>query len=497
MTELIKHYIGGKYFSNGGFKSPIFNPSTGEIIREVEMGNGAVLDLAVEKSLAAFEDWSKVPPSKRASVMFNYKQLIEKNTPELAELISQEHGKTIEDAKGSVQRGLEIVEFACGIPHLLKGEYSEQVGTGVDSYSIKQPLGICAGITPFNFPAMVPLWMFPMATACGNAFILKPSEKVPSTSLRLIELFEEAGAPIGLVNVVNGDKQIVDLILENKNIAAVSFVGSTPIAAYIYQKSAAFGKRAQALGGAKNHMIVMPDADIDQASDALIGAAYGSAGERCMAISVAVAVGDAGDKLVKAIAPKVRSIKMGPYTDSASEMGPVVSKQALERIKGLVDTGVEEGAKLIVDGRNASLQGYEEGFFMGACLFDEVKTNMKIYKEEIFGPVLSIVREKNYTDALQVVKNNPYGNGCSIFTRDGDTARDFSSNANIGMVGVNVPIPVPVAYFSFGGWKNSIFGGHNTYGMDAVRFYTNMKTITSRWPSGIKEGAEFKMPTLT
>ncbi len=497
MLDLVKHYINGKFYGNNGKRSPVYNPATGEIIKEVELGDKSVVDLAVESSLDTFSKWSKVTPSKRASVMFNYKHLLEKNHEEIARLISLEHGKTVEDAKGSVQRGIEIVEFACGIPHLLKGEYAEQVGTGIDSYSIKQPLGVCAGITPFNFPAMVPLWMFPMATACGNSFILKPSEKVPTTAIRLIELFEEAGAPKGLVNIVNGDKIVVDAILENKNISAVSFVGSTPIAAYIYEKAAAYGKRAQALGGAKNHMLVMPDADISQATDALIGAAYGSAGERCMAISVAVTVGDAGDKLIESLSSRVKSIKMGPYTDDKSEMGPVVSGQAMERINGLIDSGVKEGADLVVDGRDAKLQGYENGFFVGACLFDKVTTDMKIYKEEIFGPVLTVVRSDDYSQALDIIKSNPYGNGCSIFTRDGDTARHFSSNANIGMVGVNVPIPVPVAYFSFGGWKNSIFGGHNTYGMEAVRFYTNMKTVTSRWPSGIKEGAEFKMPTLS
>jgi len=357
-------------------------------------------------------------------------------------------------------------------------------------------LGICAGITPFNFPVMIPLWMFPLATSCGNAFILKPSERDPSSSIELVRLFEKAGAPSGLVNVINGDKEVVDSIIEHDKIKAISFVGSSKVASYIYQKSASYNKRVQALGSAKNHMLVMPDADIEQASDALIGAAYGSAGERCMAISVAVAIGGSADKLIENIKPKINNIKVGPYNDKTAEMGPVVSKDAYERINTLIKSGIEEGAELVVDRRKINLQGYENGYFIGPCLFDKVTNNMKIYKEEIFGPVLSIVRAKNYEEGLKLVKENPYGNGCSIFTRDGDTARNFSNEANIGMVGVNIPIPVPVAYFSFGGWKNSIFGGHNAYGMDAIRFYTNIKTITSKWPEGIRTGAEFKMPTL-
>ena len=494
--KIIKHYINGKDYDEGDRTSDIFNPATGEVITKVQLGNKNVVNVAVENSLKALESWSKTTPAKRASIMFNYKKLLEDNSNTIAELVSKEHGKTIDDAKGSLQRGLEVVEYACGIPNLLKGEFSSQVGTGIDTFSMKQPLGICVGITPFNFPVMIPLWMFPLSTACGNAFILKPSERVPSSTLKLVELYEEAGAPKGLVNVINGDKEVVDALIENQNISSISFVGSSKVASYIYEKSACFNKRVQALGSAKNHMVVMPDADVEQASDALIGAAYGSAGERCMAISVAVAVGNIADELIKSITPKINKIKVGPYNDKFSEMGPVVSKQALERIKSLVDSGVADGADLLIDGRDIKLQGYENGYFIGPCLFDNVKTNMNIYKEEIFGPVLSIVRAENYDQALNLVKNNPYGNGCSIFTRDGDTARDFSNEANIGMVGVNIPIPVPVAYYSFGGWKNSIFGGHNAYGMEAVRFYTKVKTVTSKWPQGLRQGAEFKMPTL-
>ena len=494
--NLIKHYINGEKVEGGDRKGNVFNPAIGEVASEVILGNKEVVENAISISKRVLTEWREITPAKRANIMFNYKKLLEDNANEIAELVSVEHGKTIEDAKGSLQRGIEVVEFACGIPNLLKGEFSNQVGSGIDTFSLKQPLGICAGITPFNFPVMIPLWMFPLATACGNAFLLKPSERDPSSSIKLVELYEQAGAPKGLVNVVNGDKEVVDCILENKDIAAVSFVGSSKVASYIYQKSASFNKRVQALGSAKNHMVIMPDADIDQAADALIGAAYGSAGERCMAISVAVAVGDVADKLISNIQPKINNIKVGPYNDQKSDMGPVVSKEAFDRINNLISSGTKEGADLIIDGRGIKLQGYENGYFIGPCLFDKVKKNMKIYNEEIFGPVLSIVRSSNYEEALNLVKDNVYGNGCSIFTRDGDTARNFSNEANIGMVGVNIPIPVPVAYFSFGGWKNSIFGGHNAYGMDAIRFYTNVKTVTSKWPQGVRQGAEFKMPTL-
>ena len=495
--NLIKHYIAGKEVEGGSRKGNVFNPATGEIISEVCLGDDSLVQQAVDSSSQALEKWKYTTPAKRASIMFRYKNLLDDNSAKIAELVSREHGKTIEDAKGSLQRGIEVVEYACGIPNLLKGEYSNQVGSGIDTFSIKQELGICAGITPFNFPVMIALWMFPLAVACGNTFILKPSERDPSSTIELVRLFEKAGAPPGLVNLVNGDKEVVDAIIEHEKIKAISFVGSSKVASYIYQKSASFNKRVQALGSAKNHMLIMPDADIEQASDALIGAAYGSAGERCMAISVAVAIGDSADKLIENITPKINNIKVGPYNDEASDMGPVVSKEAFERINGLIKSGVEEGANLVVDRRNVDLQGYENGYFVGPCLFDNVKDNMRIYKEEIFGPVLSIVRAKTYEEGLKLVKENPYGNGCSIFTRDGDTARNFSNEANVGMIGVNIPIPVPVAYFSFGGWKNSIFGGHNAYGMEGIRFYTNIKTITTKWPKGIREGAEFKMPILS
>ncbi len=494
--HIINHHINGKSYSGGEKTSDVYNPATGEIISKVQLGNISTVNEAVDTCLNTLEKWKQTTPAKRASIMFNYKKLLEDNSNIIAELVSKEHGKTIDDAKGSLQRGLEVVEYACSIPNLLKGEFSSQVGSGIDTFSMKQPLGLCVGITPFNFPVMIPLWMFPLATACGNAFILKPSERDPSSSLKLVELFEQAGAPKGLVNVINGDKEIVDCLIEDERVSSISFVGSSKVASYIYEKSASFNKRVQALGSAKNHMLVMPDADIEQATDALIGAAYGSAGERCMAISVAVAVGNVADQLIESIKPKINKIKVGPYNDKLSEMGPVISKQAFDRINSLISSGVEEGANLLIDGRDIKLQGYENGYFIGPCLFDNVKTDMNIYKEEIFGPVLSIVRAETYDQALKIVKDNPYGNGCSIFTRDGDTARDFSNEANIGMVGVNIPIPVPVAYYSFGGWKNSIFGGHNAYGMEAVRFYTKIKTVTSKWPKGLRQGAEFKMPTL-
>jgi len=395
-----------------------------------------------------------------------------------------------------VQRGLEVVEFACGIPHLLKGEFTENVGTNVDSWSVRQPLGVVAGITPFNFPAMVPMWMFPLAIACGNTFILKPSERDPSAPLFLAELLREAGAPEGVLNVVNGDKEAVDAILDHPDVMAVSFVGSTPIAQYIYSRGTANAKRVQALGGAKNHMVVMPDADLAQATDALMGAGYGSAGERCMAVSVAVAVGDIGDKLVDQLIPRVQSLRVGPGSDPEADMGPLVTKQHLDKVRGYVDLGVEEGAKLCVDGRGLKLQGYENGFFIGGCLFDHVKPEMRIYKEEIFGPVLSVVRAPDFNSAVKLVNDHEYGNGVAIFTRDGDAAREFASNIKIGMVGVNVPIPVPVAYHSFGGWKRSLFGDQHMHGPEGVRFYTKLKTITARWPTGIRAGAEYVMPTM-
>ncbi len=495
--NLIKHFVGGKVISgNSERKGKIFNPATGEQESEVILASKADLDGAVEIAQKGFETWSLNPPLQRARIMFKFKELIEKNFDELAKLIVSEHGKVYEDAKGSLIRGLEVVEFACGIPHLLKGEFSENVGTNVDSYSMRQPLGVAAGITPFNFPAMVPMWMFPLAIACGNSFILKPSEKDPSCPMKLAELLHEAGLPEGVFNVVNGDKEVVDAILTNQNIKSVSFVGSTPIAKYIYENAAKNEKRVQALGGAKNHLVVMPDCDLDGAVNGLMGAAYGSAGERCMAQSVAVAVGDVGDELVSRLSKKAEALKIGPGMDKSSEMGPLVTKEHLEKVKGYVDLGVKEGAKLVLDGRNLKLQGYENGFYIGGCLFDHVTTDMRIYKEEIFGPVLSVVRVKTFEEATKMINEHEYGNGVSIYTRDGDAGRTFASKIQVGMVGINVPIPVPMAFHSFGGWKRSLFGDSGTHGMEGVKFYTKLKTITSRWPSGIRSNPEFIMPTM-
>ena len=495
--SLIQHFVNGKsYKGNSNRKGKVFNPATGEQESEVILGSKEDLNNTVNIARKAFESWSLKPPLQRARVMFKFKELIERNSEEIAKLIVSEHGKVYEDAKGSLTRGLEVVEFACGIPQMLKGEFTENVGSEVDSWSIRQPLGVCAGITPFNFPAMVPMWMFPMAIACGNSFILKPSEKDPSCSFKLAELLSEAGLPDGVLNVVNGDKEVVDAILENKDIQAVSFVGSTPIAKYIYENAARNEKRVQALGGAKNHCVVMPDCDLDQAVNGLMGAAYGSAGERCMAQSVAVAVGDIGDRLVDKLSKKVEVLKVGPGMDKNSEMGPLITKEHLQKVRGYVDIGVKEGAKLVVDGRNFKLQGYENGFFIGGCLFDNVKKDMRIYKEEIFGPVLSVVRAKDFEEASKLVNDHEYGNGVSIFTRDGDAARTFSSKIKVGMVGINIPIPVPMAFHSFGGWKRSLFGDQHMHGPEGVRFYTKLKTITSRWPSGIRSNPEFVMPTM-
>jgi len=495
--SLIQHFVNGKsYKGNSNRKGKVFNPATGEQESEVILGSKEDLNNTVNIARKAFESWSLKPPLQRARVMFKFKELIERNSEEIAKLIVSEHGKVYEDAKGSLTRGLEVVEFACGIPQMLKGEFTENVGSEVDSWSIRQPLGVCAGITPFNFPAMVPMWMFPMAIACGNSFILKPSEKDPSCSFKLAELLSEAGLPDGVLNVVNGDKEVVDAILENKDIQAVSFVGSTPIAKYIYENAARNEKRVQALGGAKNHCVVMPDCDLDQAVNGLMGAAYGSAGERCMAQSVAVAVGDIGDRLVDKLSKKVEVLKVGPGMDKNSEMGPLITKEHLQKVREYVDIGVKEGAKLVVDGRNLKLQGYENGFFIGGCLFDNVKKDMRIYKEEIFGPVLSVVRAKDFEEASKLVNDHEYGNGVSIFTRDGDAARTFSSKIKVGMVGINIPIPVPMAFHSFGGWKRSLFGDQHMHGPEGVRFYTKLKTITSRWPSGIRSNPEFVMPTM-
>jgi malonate-semialdehyde dehydrogenase (acetylating)/methylmalonate-semialdehyde dehydrogenase len=495
--NLIEHFIDGKIVSGSSDrKGKVFNPATGKQESEVRLASKSDLDLAVEKAKKAFESWSINPPLQRARIIFKFKEVVEKNFDELTKLIVSEHGKVYEDAKGSLTRGLEVVEFACGIPQMLKGEFTENIGTNIDSWSTRQPLGVCAGITPFNFPAMVPMWMFPMAIACGNTFVLKPSEKNPSCSIRLAELFKEAGLPDGVFNVVNGDKEVVDAILENKNIPAVSFVGSTPIAKYIYENAAKNEKRVQALGGAKNHCVVMPDCDLDQAVNGLMGAAYGSAGERCMAQSVAVAVGNIGDELVSNLSKKVETLKIGSGMDKSSEMGPLVTKEHLEKVRGYVDLGVSEGAKLVVDGRNIELQGCENGYYIGGCLFDHVTKEMKIYKEEIFGPVLSVVRVKDFDEAVQLINDHEFGNGTSVYTRDGDVGRTFASKIKIGMVGINIPIPVPVAYHSFGGWKRSLFGDQHMHGPEGVRFYTKLKTITSRWPSGVRSNPEFVMPTM-
>ena len=495
--NIIKHFVGGKLTAGTSErKSQVFNPATGEQESEVILATKSDLDKTVEIAKQAFETWSLKPALQRARIMFKFKELIEKNFDELTKLIVSEHGKVYEDAKGSLIRGLEVVEFACGIPHVLKGEFSENVGTNVDSYSMRQPLGVAAGITPFNFPAMVPMWMFPLAIACGNTFILKPSEKDPSCPMRLAELLHEAGLPEGVFNVVNGDKEVVDAILTNNDIKAVSFVGSTPIAKYIYENAAKNEKRVQALGGAKNHLVVMPDCDLEGAVNGLMGAAYGSAGERCMAQSVAVAVGDIGDELVSRLAKKAEALKIGPGMDKSSEMGPLVTKQHLEKVKGYVDLGVKEGAKLVLDGRDLKLQGYENGFYIGGCLFDNVTTKMRIYKEEIFGPVLSVVRVKTFEEATKMINEHEYGNGVSIYTRDGDAGRTFASKIQVGMVGINVPIPVPMAFHSFGGWKRSLFGDSGMHGMEGIKFYTKLKTITSRWPSGIRSNPEFIMPTM-
>src|SRR6266576_2210449 len=493
----IQHYIDGKRVEGtSGRWGDVHNPATGERSRRVAFAGAAEIDRAVQAASTAFPAWAATPPLTRARILFKFRELLDREAGALARLISEEHGKVLSDAAGEVTRGTEVVEFACGIPHLLKGEFTEQVGRGIDSWSVRQPLGVCAGITPFNFPAMVPMWMFPMAIATGNTFILKPSERDPSAGLRIAELLSEAGLPNGVFNVVNGDKAAVDAILQHPGISAVSFVGSTAIAEYIYATAAAAGKRVQALGGAKNHMVVMPDADLDQATDALMGAAYGAAGERCMAVSVAVAVGGVGDRLMDKLVPRVRALKIGPGTDPEAEMGPLVTKQHLDKVRSYVDLGVKEGAKLVVDGRGLKLQGYENGFFMGGSVFDEVKPEMRIYKEEIFGPVLSVSLADTFDEATKLASYHEYGNGVAIFTRDGDAAREFASRVQIGMVGVNVPIPVPMAFHSFGGWKRSLFGDMAVYGTEGVRFYTRLKTVTARWPTGIRAGAEYVMPTM-
>jgi len=494
----ISNIIGGMEVPSGSKRTaPIYNPATGEQSAELALSTSAELDAAVSAAKLALPEWANMPPLKRARFMFRFKELLDANVDRIAEAISKEHGKTHADAVGEVTRGIEVVEFCCGIPHLLKGEFSRHVGPAIDTHSDRQPLGVCAGITPFNFPAMVPMWMYPVAIACGNTFVLKPSEKDPSTSMVIYDLFRQTGFPDGVLNIVHGDKEVVDAILTHPDIKAVSFVGSTPIAEYVYQTGTANGKRVQALGGAKNHMVVMPDADMDKVADALMGAGYGSAGERCMAVAVAVPVGEAtADRLVEALAPRVSSLKIGPYTDPDADMGPLVTKQHMDKVLGYIESGIEEGADLVVDGRNFSLQGYENGYFVGGTLFDKVTTNMKIYQEEIFGPVLSIARVQDYNQAVKMINDHEYGNGTAIFTRDGDAARTFADQIEIGMVGINVPIPVPVAYHSFGGWKRSLFGDHAIYGPEGVHFYTRLKTVTTRWPDGIKSGAVFTFPTM-
>jgi len=493
----IDHFIDGTAFKGtGSRKCEVFNPATGDVTGYVSLASPEDVDTAVAAAENAFHGWAATPPVKRARVLFKYKEIVESRSDELAGIITAEHGKTRSDAQGEVQRGIDVIEFACGIPHLLKGEYSENVGTDIDSFSARQPLGVCAGITPFNFPAMVPMWMFPVAIACGNTFVLKTSERVPSCALRLAELAVAAGLPNGVLNVVNGDKEAVDALISHKNIAAISFVGSTPVARHVYSSGCASGKRVQALAGAKNHLVVMPDADLGQATDALMGAAYGSAGERCMAISVAVAVGKIGDDLVERLAPRVQTLKIGPGTDPDAEMGPLVTADHLRRVLEYVDIGAKEGATLRVDGRGLKLQGYEDGFFMGGCLFDNVTPDMRIYREEIFGPVLCVVRVPDLNAALELINQHEYGNGTSIFTRDGGAAREFGHRVQAGMVGLNVPIPVPMAFHSFGGWKNSLFGDHHIHGPEGVRFFTKLKTFTSRWPGAESMGAEFQMPSV-
>ena len=492
--KIIKNYIDGSVNGVSEKYQDVFDPSKGERIAKVILSNKNDFDNIINSSYSAQRKWSEVTPLKRSRIISNYKNIIEKNILKLAKIVSEEHGKTIEDAKGSVIRGLEVIEFACGIPHLLKGEFSQNVGSNIDSWSIRQPLGVCAGITPFNFPAMVPMWMYPIAIACGNSFILKPSEKNPSCSIKLAEFFSEAGLPDGVFNVMQGNKEAVDLILQSDKISSISFVGSTPVAKYIYQESAKNLKRVQALGGAKNHLVVMPDANLDQAVDGIIGAAYGSAGERCMAVSVAVAVGDIADELVAKINENAQTLKVAPWTDETSDMGPVISNEHKNKIETYIKNGIDEGAKLLLDGRNYRIQGYENGYFVGPTLFDNVTQDMKIYKEEIFGPVLSVVRVKDYSQAIDLINNHDYGNGTSIYTSDGEVSRDFTSNIQIGMVGINVPIPVPMAFHSFGGWKNSLFGDHAMHGKEGINFYTKLKTVTSRWPKSIKSGPEFVMP---
>jgi malonate-semialdehyde dehydrogenase (acetylating) / methylmalonate-semialdehyde dehydrogenase len=495
-TTEVGHWIGGRRVAGtSGRQQPVYNPATGAVARQVALASEAEVKAAVAAAQAAFPAWADTPPIRRARVMLRFLELMNQHRDTIAAMITAEHGKVFTDAQGEVTRGIDIVEFACGIPQLLKGDFTDQVSTGIDNWTLRQPLGVVAGITPFNFPCMVPCWMFPVAIACGNAFILKPSERDPSPSLFMAELFKHAGLPDGVFNVVQGDKAAVDALLEHPDVRALSFVGSTPIAQYIYETGARNGKRVQALGGAKNHMVVMPDADVEQAVDALIGSAYGSAGERCMAISVAVLVGDAADKLMPKLAERAKTLKVRNGMELDAEMGPIVTKQALERIEGYIEVGVKEGATLVVDGRGCKVPGHEKGFFTGGTLFDHVTPAMRIYQEEIFGPVLSCVRAKDFAEAVELVNAHPYGNGVSCFTSDGNIAREFSRRIQVGMVGINVPIPVPMAWHGFGGWKKSLFGDMHAYGEEGVRFYTKQKSVMQRWPASIGKGAEFAMPT--
>ncbi|WP_027896240.1 CoA-acylating methylmalonate-semialdehyde dehydrogenase [Zestomonas thermotolerans] len=495
--SIIPHLINGERVTAGERRADVYNPSLGQVSAQVELASRATVQQAIDAAKAAFPAWRNTPPAKRAQVLFRFKQLLEENQDSIARLISQEHGKTIEDALGELKRGIENVEFACGAPEHLKGEYTRNVGPNIDAWSDLQPLGVVAGITPFNFPAMVPLWMYPLAIACGNTFVLKPSERDPSSALYVAELFHQAGLPKGVLNVVNGDKEAVDALIEAPEVKAISFVGSTPIAEYIYSEGAKRGKRVQALGGAKNHAVVLPDADLDNAVNALMGAAYGSCGERCMAISVVVAVGDqVADALIEKLVPQIQALKVGPGTSCGLDMGPLVTGAHRDKVVGYVEDGVRAGAKLVVDGRNLKVEGHEDGFFLGGCLFDRVTPDMRIYKEEIFGPVLCVVRVGSLEEAMQLINEHEYGNGTCLFTRDGEAARLFCDEIEVGMVGVNVPLPVPVAYHSFGGWKRSLFGDLHAYGPDGVRFYTRKKAITQRWPQRAShEAAQFAFPS--
>ena len=492
----VENWVNGRTVrANSSRYATVHNSATGESCATVVMSDEDDAAAAVEAAHAAFGEWSRTSVLKRARVMFKLKELIERDRDELAALVTEEHGKILHDAHGSVQRGLEVVEFACGIPHLLKGEYNDQVASGVDTYSMRQAMGVCVGITPFNFPVMVPLWMAPLAIACGNTFVLKPSEKDPSVAQKLAELFQEAGLPDGVFNVVHGDQVAVNALLSDPRVAAVSFVGSTPVAEYIYRTAAANGKRVQALGGAKNHMVVMPDADFDQAADALVGAGYGSAGERCMAISAIVTVGNAAEPLLEKLKPRIAALKIGPGTDNDNDMGPLITAEHRDKVRNYIDIGEAEGATVVVDGRtHAICDG--PGYFLGPSLLDHATAEMRVYREEIFGPVLTMTRVDSFAEAVQLVNAHEYGNGTAIFSRDGDVAREFASTIQVGMVGVNVPIPVPLAFHSFGGWKRSLFGDMSIYGPEGIRFYTRLKTVTSRWPTGIRDGAEFSMPTL-